>query len=37
MKDVKSEEVVYIDQSGIDQRAVYEYGWGNYGKKAGGI
>ena len=40
MKDVKPEEVVYIDQSGIDQRAVYEYGWGVkgervYGKKVG--
>ncbi|MCS6781665.1 MAG: transposase [Gloeomargarita sp. SKYG98] len=40
MKDVKPEEVVYIDQSGIDQRAVYAYGWGVkgervYGKKVG--
>ncbi|MCS6781850.1 MAG: transposase [Gloeomargarita sp. SKYG98] len=40
MRDVKPEEVVYIDQSGIDQRAVYAYGRGVkgervYGKKVG--
>ncbi|MCS6783374.1 MAG: transposase, partial [Gloeomargarita sp. SKYG98] len=40
MKDMKQEEEFYIDQSGIDRREVYEYGWGVkgervYGKKVG--
>ena len=28
MKEEKHEDLVYIDQSGMDNRDVYEYGWG---------
>jgi hypothetical protein len=28
MKEEKNEDLVYIDQSGMDNRDVYEYGWG---------
>ncbi len=28
MKEEKNEDLVYIDQSGMDNRDVYEYVWG---------
>ncbi len=33
MKEEKNEDLVYIDQSGMDNRDVYEYGWGLKGQR----
>jgi hypothetical protein len=33
MKEEKNEYLVYIDQSGMDNRDVYEYGWGLKGQR----
>ena len=33
MKEEKNEDLVYIDQSGMDNRDVYEYGWGRKGQR----
>jgi hypothetical protein len=28
IKEEKNEDLVYVDQSGMDNRDIYEYGWG---------
>jgi len=33
MKEEKNEDLVYIDQSGMDNRDIYEYGWGLKGQR----
>ena len=33
MKEEKNEDLVYIDRSGMDNRDVYEYGWGLKGQR----
>jgi len=33
MQEEKHEDLVYIDQSGMDNRDVYEYGWGRKGQR----
>jgi hypothetical protein len=33
MKEEKNEDLVYIDQSGMENRDVYEYGWGLKGQR----
>jgi len=33
MKEEKDENLVYIDQSGMDNRDIYEYGWWRKGQR----
>jgi hypothetical protein len=33
IKEEKNEDLVYVDQSGMDNRDVYEYGWGLKGQR----
>jgi hypothetical protein len=33
IQEEKNEDLVYIDQSGMDNRDVYEYGWGLKGQR----
>ena len=33
IKEEKNEDVVYVDQSGMDNRDIYEYGWGLKGQR----
>jgi hypothetical protein len=33
IKEEKNEDLVYVDQSGMDNRDIYEYGWGLEGQR----